>query len=1055
MKSSKTAYGDNIMKPSIVFALAALLIASPLFVLIPSSGEAAQGKKDNGGYMYTDGKDPDPKVECDYIDVGSNPSRVGLDTSQSGSLNTVTLPFNFPYYGSSYSKVYISTYGAMSFVETNSNAFSNFHSHNTIPNSNAPRGILAVYWSWFVNCQDNSKGRLFHLTTQIDGEDVFIVEWNPTQGGKFEAILYKNGAIKYQYQSVPTGWTGIVGSNSLIGIEKPDDTTGVQYLPYDWFSTDQFPLPFAIMFHKDEITLENGRLTNGDGLTGNEVYAGSKDYLFTLDVWHSQSWESIFLVSMTLSPDHERIKVNYFPGNGTFIQTSGLSWARLVAPLSSHQVQGSNAMQVTFAMDFLLEFPSEAERNFTFFSTGRSAIPATYTPDQAYRVETSLEWSDDKVLIKLDNGKRIDYDGYVGGGARLVFYNLRVYYERSTIQPRPGVVTIHISDNFGTSKREYIQQGKSLQANWVAQMITSTMRFEVRMTNVPEGSILSDPIEFQLRVDTNPPSYVGRILIHPDSMDDGPLNIDNDYKVFVNWSQAEDAESGVAGYRLEASSGAYRVMRDVLRGPYELGSRVGEELPEGIINISVRAFDNVGNFGPRSFIDLIIDYSGPTYELIEPEQEVWIRDNRPKMKVRVADELSGIDGFTLFYRWSRDNGFIWSEWQSCNYYGQGVPETIVNLEPVLMEGRDNLVEVKGNDFAGSKETRSDQFRIYVDTRAPSISIMDVLLEEDGVSTEWIRDPSAPIRISVHDHLGSGIDPSKATYRYSTDNGSTFSSDLPLDSEPFNNTLGYEEYQYLIRKTWSEGPVNILIIDSYDNVGRNSTAVYRLRMDMAPVIEIISPVPGSSFLDNETIVFEAYIIDPDGNEDISVTWMSNIIGVIGSIPKLSTSLAPGEHIITLTVKDGVHTEKRVFTLNVKDHTLEDPAKKDSDGDGMNDAWELEYGFDPFDPLDAKRDADGDGYTNLQEYLAGTNPLDRTSYPGSTLKTEEFPTMMLVLFIVGILLVLISGTLVVWESRRQPSQPPVMMPPMMYNAAYYQQRTQPQPNYQQLPPGSGSV
>ncbi|MDG6226044.1 MAG: hypothetical protein QCI82_11110 [Candidatus Thermoplasmatota archaeon] len=1040
------------MKPSLSLVLAALIMASSLIAIIPSTGDAAQGNKDEGGYMYTDGKDPDPKVECEYIDVSSHPSRVGLDTSQSSSLSTVMLPFDFPYYGGTYDRVHISGHGAMSFVDNNNANYQRAYYHSTIPNSQAPRGILAVYYSYtyMVSCQDNNKGRLFHLTTQIDGEDVFIVEWNPTQGGKFQAMLHRNGAIKYQYLSVPGSYPA--GSYALIGIEKPDDTTGVEYLSLSYRSSDQFPLPFAIMFHKDEVTLENGRLTNGDGLSGNDVYAGSKDYLFTVDVWHSQSWESIFMVSMTLSPDHESIRVNYFPGNGTFIQTSGFQWARLVESLSAHEVQNSAAMQVTFAMDFMLEYPSESERNFTFYSTGRSAIPGYHTPDQAYRVENDLEWNDDKVLIKLDNGKRIDYDGYVGGGARLVFYNLKVYYERSNIQPRPGIVTIDIIDNFGTSKREYIQQGKSLQTNWVAQSITSTMRFEVRMTNVPQENILSDPIEFQLKVDTNPPSYVGRILIHPDSLEDEPINIDNDYKVFVNWSQAEDAESGVAGYRLEASNGPFKIARDVLSGPYELGSRVGEEIPEGIVNISVRAFDNVGNFGPRSYTDLIIDHTGPKYDLIEPYSEVWIKDNRPKMKVRVYDELSGIDGFTLFYRWSRDNGFIWSQWQSCNYYGQGVPEQVVNLEPVLMEGRDNLVELKGNDLAASKETRSDQFRIFVDTRAPSISIMDLLLEEDGVSTEWIRDPSAPIKISVHDHLGSGIDPMKVTYRYSTDNGSTFSSDLPLDSDPFNNSLGYEEYQYLIRKTWSEGAVNLLVIDAYDKVGRNSTTVYRLRMDMAPEIQIISPVAGSSFLDNETIVFNAYIVDPDGNEELTVTWTSSIIGVIGSTPMMSTTLSPGEHMITLTVKDGVHTEKRVFTLNVNDHTLEDPAKKDSDGDGMNDAWELLYGFDPFDPLDAKRDPDGDGYTNLQEYLAGTDPLDPASYPGASLREERFPVVMLALFIVGMVLVLISGALVVWESRRQPPQPSIMMPPMMYNTAYYQQQMPPQPNHPQLPPGS---
>lgn len=47
--------------------------------------------------------------------------------------------------------------------------------------------------------------------------------------------------------------------------------------------------------------------------------------------------------------------------------------------------------------------------------------------------------------------------------------------------------------------------------------------------------------------------------------------------------------------------------------------------------------------------------------------------------------------------------------------------------------------------------------------------------------------------------------------------------------------------------------------------------------------------------------------------------------------------------------------------------------DSDHDGMPDAWETRYGFNPNDKSDANADADGDGYANVEEAINGSNPM----------------------------------------------------------------------------------
>lgn len=53
-------------------------------------------------------------------------------------------------------------------------------------------------------------------------------------------------------------------------------------------------------------------------------------------------------------------------------------------------------------------------------------------------------------------------------------------------------------------------------------------------------------------------------------------------------------------------------------------------------------------------------------------------------------------------------------------------------------------------------------------------------------------------------------------------------------------------------------------------------------------------------------------------------------------------------------------------------------KDSDKDGMPDAWELKYKLNPNDPSDAILDCNGDGYTNIEKYINGIDPTKKNDW-----------------------------------------------------------------------------
>jgi hypothetical protein len=57
-------------------------------------------------------------------------------------------------------------------------------------------------------------------------------------------------------------------------------------------------------------------------------------------------------------------------------------------------------------------------------------------------------------------------------------------------------------------------------------------------------------------------------------------------------------------------------------------------------------------------------------------------------------------------------------------------------------------------------------------------------------------------------------------------------------------------------------------------------------------------------------------------------------------------------------------------------------KDSDRDGMPDAWETAKGLNPNNAADARLDSNGNGYSNLEEFLNGSGSAASTTTYSTT-------------------------------------------------------------------------
>lgn len=100
------------------------------------------------------------------------------------------------------------------------------------------------------------------------------------------------------------------------------------------------------------------------------------------------------------------------------------------------------------------------------------------------------------------------------------------------------------------------------------------------------------------------------------------------------------------------------------------------------------------------------------------------------------------------------------------------------------------------------------------------------------------------------------------------------------------------------------------------------------------------------------------LDHAGSTDVDSDGLSNLVELYaGTNPTLGDSDG-----------DGINDALELNTYGTN------PNLADSDGDGMPDGWELVNNLDPVDPLDAGDDLDGDGLTNLEEFQALTDPDD---------------------------------------------------------------------------------
>jgi subtilisin family serine protease len=151
----------------------------------------------------------------------------------------VTLPFAFGFYGAPYTSAYVATKGVLNFVD--STPPTTAADLQRPPTTWKPNGALYPYWGDLVV---DGQASVWTATTGTGADQRFIVEWrNVLYKGTdkrvtFEAQLFADGRIRYDYQAIPQDNVYTRGKDVGIGIENPTGRDGMALI---WRSLSSRP----------------------------------------------------------------------------------------------------------------------------------------------------------------------------------------------------------------------------------------------------------------------------------------------------------------------------------------------------------------------------------------------------------------------------------------------------------------------------------------------------------------------------------------------------------------------------------------------------------------------------------------------------------------------------------------------------------------------------------------------------------------------------------------------------------------------------------------------
>jgi len=168
-----------------------------------------------------------------WIDISTTGTEVTASLDDDNFIGPFSIGFSFTYFGASYTELYISSNGWITFDSTEP-AAADSRNNTALPSAGAPNNLIAVFWD-DMNPDDPDPGSTHVYYGAGPGGEMVVTfdrlpEYNSGASAEgwitTQVVLYPTGNIRVQNQDRGTT-LDLLGAT--VGIENADGTLGVQY----------------------------------------------------------------------------------------------------------------------------------------------------------------------------------------------------------------------------------------------------------------------------------------------------------------------------------------------------------------------------------------------------------------------------------------------------------------------------------------------------------------------------------------------------------------------------------------------------------------------------------------------------------------------------------------------------------------------------------------------------------------------------------------------------------------------------------------------------------